>query len=65
MNKLTAVVKITDFLKSFCNIMCVVYKGVSGWEGVGGQEGGGRVVMGRWVGSANLRPRQPSHLVRS
>ena len=29
------------FLKSFCNITCVVYKGVGGWEG-GGEGGGGR-----------------------
>ena len=39
---------------------------------MGGQEGGGeggggdgRVVVGGWVGPANLRPRQPSHPLRS
>ena len=40
MNKLTASYNhwcCKGFLKNFCNITCVVYKGVGGWEGrVGG-----------------------------
>ena len=31
--------------------------------GGGWGEGNGRAVVGGWVGSANLRPRQPSYLL--
>ena len=53
MNKLTASYNhwfCKGFLKSFCNITCVVYKGVGGWEG--------RVVVGGCVGLAKAA--QPS-----